>query len=409
MNRVTLTFALFILYSGSTGLAGNPAGKKKPQEVMPVVHNGVEYSCDHSQPGYVNAADAQTGEKKWIKKVYDAGTEKSGLIFITSLSILDSKLVVKDEAGRTYRVDLEEPVQKDITGPYKRYKDDSQMPALMEKLMLEVKENRRVTVNYNDMVRSFGFKLFPYLNGYAKNKSEYVRWMACEMLNGLAQFKEIREEERIRVIAVLAELAGDSSGSVSLHVSESLKFFRKADFSEESIKVLKRHLDKAVTSGAVGRNIMLACGAAGMKDRADFLKKLLIDEKAQASSVKGKWYNTYGWAARLALARMGEPEEITHCIEMIETETDLQILVFNMFPYLSYMRQPAAVDVLKKYLEGSVTGTVHGFYLKKYAAYRLSEMIEGFPAKTRMEEYTEEKIKICRDWFDNNKEYKLIR
>ncbi len=96
------------------------ADRAAPKEVEPVIYDGIKYIAPHwgvfegkeQNGGYIEAYDIKTGKKLWELKVYEIKYE-SFLepdvqdVFITSLKIEDGKLIVVNEKGDEYEVDLE--------------------------------------------------------------------------------------------------------------------------------------------------------------------------------------------------------------------------------------------------------------------------------------------------------------
>jgi len=88
------------------------AKRLPPQKVEPVIYNGVKYTATHEKMGYVQAWDIKTGKKLWEKKVYDVKIDSYmeadvQWVFITNLSIKDGKLIVVNENGDKYEIDIE--------------------------------------------------------------------------------------------------------------------------------------------------------------------------------------------------------------------------------------------------------------------------------------------------------------
>jgi outer membrane protein assembly factor BamB len=85
------------------------AKRAAPKPVAPVVWEGVEYRA--SGMAQVRAVEITTGRKLWETKVYHvwiiplAETDVQS-VFITNLKVEAGKLVVKNEAGKTYQLDL---------------------------------------------------------------------------------------------------------------------------------------------------------------------------------------------------------------------------------------------------------------------------------------------------------------
>jgi len=88
------------------------AKRGPPKEVEPLIYNGVKYTAPLDKMGYVEAFNNTTGEKLREIKVYDIKFDPNMEadvqdIFITNLSIVNGKLIVINEAGVTYEIDIE--------------------------------------------------------------------------------------------------------------------------------------------------------------------------------------------------------------------------------------------------------------------------------------------------------------
>ncbi len=102
--------------------AGKRAG---PAEVAPLTLGRTTYTVMHwgrlrglaQNGGYIAASDSKSGKQLWILKIYDTQA-KAGLegdvqdVFITSMEKGDGPnlLIIKDEAGRTYSVDVKKRI-----------------------------------------------------------------------------------------------------------------------------------------------------------------------------------------------------------------------------------------------------------------------------------------------------------
>jgi hypothetical protein len=87
------------------------AKRAAPKPVPPVVEDGVEYRASHARMGCVEAIDAASGRKLWETRVYSVIinplVERDVQdVFITSLQVRAGGLLVSNEAGRTYELDL---------------------------------------------------------------------------------------------------------------------------------------------------------------------------------------------------------------------------------------------------------------------------------------------------------------
>ncbi len=87
------------------------AKRAPPKPVPPVVHDGVEYRAPLERMGFVEAVDASSGRKLWETRVYSVFInpfmERDVQdVFITTLKVKNGRLLVSNEAGKTFRVDL---------------------------------------------------------------------------------------------------------------------------------------------------------------------------------------------------------------------------------------------------------------------------------------------------------------
>jgi outer membrane protein assembly factor BamB len=89
------------------------AKRADPAPVPPVVWNGVEYRAplDVEQMGRVQAFDLSSGRKVWETKVYHVWIlplteEDVQWVFISSMRVQDGTLLVKNEKGRSFRLNL---------------------------------------------------------------------------------------------------------------------------------------------------------------------------------------------------------------------------------------------------------------------------------------------------------------
>lgn len=94
-------------------LAVTPVTAKRsaPQPVAPVTANGVEYTAPPEQMGFVIATDTKTHKELWRARIYavriDPNLERDVQDnFITTLVIEGGSLIVTNERGESYLLDL---------------------------------------------------------------------------------------------------------------------------------------------------------------------------------------------------------------------------------------------------------------------------------------------------------------
>jgi hypothetical protein len=105
-SEIVLLFTLAV-----TQLAS--AKRIAPANVDPITYEGIRYVApnDDGRRGYVEAWDAGTNKKLWELTVFtnhiDPNFEEDlQWVFIKSLNIQDSRLLITREDGRTYQLDL---------------------------------------------------------------------------------------------------------------------------------------------------------------------------------------------------------------------------------------------------------------------------------------------------------------
>jgi len=108
VTRLLLTLAALVLLP-SLGLSKRTA----PATIAPVTQEGIRYIApnDDGRRGYIEAWDIQTNKKRWELTVFtnhiDPNLEEDvQWVFIESMSLRDSMLIVTSESGKTYHVDL---------------------------------------------------------------------------------------------------------------------------------------------------------------------------------------------------------------------------------------------------------------------------------------------------------------
>jgi hypothetical protein len=100
------------------------AMRKPPSRVPYIIFNGVEYRAevDRSIPiGCVQAVQPETGRKLWWKQIYvikynsDLETDVQD-VFIKKMQPKDGKLLIENERGGTYLLDVNSLEVKCLTG-----------------------------------------------------------------------------------------------------------------------------------------------------------------------------------------------------------------------------------------------------------------------------------------------------
>lgn len=109
-----MTMRLLTLFLGLAMSAFSPDGFAKrvaPKPVAAVIVNGVRYSAPAEFMGYVIATDAYTQKELWRKLIYSIDTDPAlepdvQEVFVTSLALHGAQLLITNERGENYLLDL---------------------------------------------------------------------------------------------------------------------------------------------------------------------------------------------------------------------------------------------------------------------------------------------------------------
>lgn len=96
-------------------LATSPLLAKRiaPPDIQPLEYDGIRYTApnDNGRVAYLEAYDIQTGEQLWVTKVFRNIIipwieHDAQLVYIRKLEVVQNKLIVTNEKGKIYKVDL---------------------------------------------------------------------------------------------------------------------------------------------------------------------------------------------------------------------------------------------------------------------------------------------------------------
>ena len=110
MNRLTLL--LVFCAALVSGIHPAFAERSEPREVAPIVQDGVRYSAPHGAMAVVVATEVKTGKELWRVQVYKTRMIpelESDVqdVFITSLAVKDGTLLIANERGEKFALDLQ--------------------------------------------------------------------------------------------------------------------------------------------------------------------------------------------------------------------------------------------------------------------------------------------------------------
>ena len=111
-SLITFMFCSFVYAKGIS-----LRKKNRPSKIAPLIYKGIKFVAPNTvkEMGYVQAWDVETDKKVWEKKAYSVIKipfffEED--VFIISLRVEDGKLVVGNENGREYKIDIPKAILK---------------------------------------------------------------------------------------------------------------------------------------------------------------------------------------------------------------------------------------------------------------------------------------------------------
>lgn len=115
--RILAKVLLLFIFMNANHLQAKIAA---PQEVEPLIYNDMKFTASHSQRGYVKVWNNNTNEKLWDIQVYKENIDpllESDVqwVFITKLEIKNNKLLVTDDNGEKYLVDIKKRTLESTT------------------------------------------------------------------------------------------------------------------------------------------------------------------------------------------------------------------------------------------------------------------------------------------------------
>jgi hypothetical protein len=232
------------------------------------------------------------------------------------------------------------------------------------------------------------------LRSHASDRSRPVRLHAVALaieLGTMSPELGFRQQVTNHIVAVAVSYPDKDTG-IGRWALTALQRFSPPDFTEQSRQAVSKLLDAAHPSSEA----LLLAGALELRAKKARLLELMRDVDET-----GPWWARRSWSARLALARMGDKDQIQYVIQKIEAESDSVVRVTQL-KNLAYLRQPLAVEVLVRYLlSDEVLPELYGqsVPIAQYALDVLAQIIPGFPLPGRGSPiYTEDELKTARDW-----------
>ena len=278
----------------------------------------------------------------------------------------------------------------------------------------QIQNKSIVTIDINDsqLKQADPNKLLKYLKLYASNENYSIRSIAFGYMVEIAKFHKTLKIKQEVIDSLVDDLVDNSEINISSRRKyvEFLSEFTHDSFSKNAVSQILQALTKENPS----KELVRVCGIAQIKESLPRLEELLIDEM-NYNNGPNKWYNTLGWNARLARARIGVKVDIDKCIELVKKEKDSDLKYVTLLPHIAYIHQPEAIEYLKGYflsdlrLDSTNKGKL-GKPVRDFLMPMLVESISNFPVTNNKNgTYSKEEIDMCRKWMSEQKEWKIIR
>ena len=212
-----------------------------------------------------------------------------------------------------------------------------------------------------------------------------------------------------QVVNRLVADCSDSSPLVWQQASKRLLNFDAQDFNAQSKSLIRQLMSADIPK----REFIRLAGLVNLSDQIGKLESIVQDTSGIGSyENSGKWYGTIRWASHLALARMGVENDITYCLQQVETETNDIARVGRLLKDVAYIRQDAAVKFLQKYLDDDSRlppvkeGGVGSGY-NQYALDLLAQILIDFPIASRGIGYYPSEIETAREWMNGQTSFNI--
>lgn len=209
----------------------------------------------------------------------------------------------------------------------------------------------------------------------------------------------------------LLKFSYDSNGTIKRNTAKVYRAFPKTAFSDSFISELKSILHN---DSLVCREHILLVGFLDLSEEKDYLKNHFVEVKGSLpNDTRLGDVNSFSFAAKMAIARMGEKEHVSFVIDKILDARRKDVLNKRV-AYLSYLKQPAAIETLLAFvlLDRMVMNSSGHYYLSaSYVLPEVSKSVQDFPIPYKsFPIYSDDEIIKARAWvLFNLKNYKINR
>jgi hypothetical protein len=249
------------------------------------------------------------------------------------------------------------------------------------------------------------YSLNEVLNGcqeYLNDSILRVRESVYEIVY-LTALQKNKEPEITKAVNILLAGCKDKDQGIVFMVLNYLKYFKQSDFNAEA-RIKLAQLAREGSSYFI--QVIRLTGSVGIND-------LVYDYKEMLQL--GKYDKKTLWNLRLALARMGDVESETYCMNRVRKVPLNNDVVYDLFPDLTYLRTKASFDYLLDIIQNNEKNCASSNpdseapIICAYEVMRIvAPYINDFPVKIDktgdfIEKDYNKLLITVRQWIDNNK------
>lgn len=213
---------------------------------------------------------------------------------------------------------------------------------------------------------------------------------------------------RIYAINKLVSGCKDDDSGIGGSCLSWLSTFNKNDFDKNAIDSISVLLERKISHYD---KLLKIVGFLDLKEKTGFIQNKLITNDISSKTK---------WSARLALARMGEQNDIDYILNKVKRLQPNDNVVYNILPDLIYTHQKQLyeylIDIMHSNEENCFSANpessekiICGYRVMEY----LAPVIEDYPIETNkwgdiiVEDYSRA-LQVVRDWFsERNDNYNI--
>jgi len=224
----------------------------------------------------------------------------------------------------------------------------------LTKVMSEVREGEsRYYQDFNMLLISYPEYSFRRIKEYESDSSDLV---VEEIVNNYSMLKSASKEQSFQqkitfeLLKIYHQRKQPLNDYNTFYIPQTLSNpdeTKTSDFNAES----KQLLVELLKDSLISRRVLKVIGIAGMQDQIPELKKFLPGgERYRKDNVAYFYFSSWEWYARLAMARLGDQEQIKFCVEKIENSEEEMMsnsyAAGNYFDDLIYIKKPEVLPFL---------------------------------------------------------------